>query len=531
MSLKYYLWGLNVQSFMSEFILQVENLTVRHVAKKEQHVLIDGVSFGLSKGEILGITGVSGSGKSLTSLAIMGLLSFYENFNASGDVLLGKYNMLNDNENVLSKIRGKDVSMIFQQPDTLLNPLLTCGAQLKETINIHQKSIGGSELDQKCLDLLSEVGLQDAERILRSHPHQISGGQLQRFVVAMAIAHRPSIIICDEVTSALDTKSSKVIIDLILTLNKKYQTAIIFVTHDLVLLQKVSHRILMMNSGKIVDDFKNTAHGLSLASDYTQNYLKMASVKFQRSPLNEESEVVLNLKNISKSFGQGGFPLWSNKKLSKILNEITLRVQERQMVGICGVSGSGKSTLGKIIVGLLSQDSGTISYKGQQITAELFNEDKLLRRQIQMVFQDALSSLNSRLTVYKIWLEVLNLINEDDNNERAIHKMLNDLGLEPEVLDKYPQMLSGGQRQRVVLGRILLARPKVIVFDEALSALDIINQNIILELIINLQEKWGFAGIFISHDARLIDSICHRVYCIEKGQLFSEVGDDFHESD
>ncbi len=504
---------------MDQKVLQVDNLSIEGDAHGEIALLVNKISFTLSKGEILGLTGASGSGKSLTALSLMGLTSFYDNLRVDGKILFNGQDMLSKDEDKLSKIRGKDISLVLQQPDTALNPLISCGNQLKEAIKIHQPKISKNDLKQKCHDLLLEVGLQDTTRIMRSYPHQISGGQLQRLVIAMAIAHRPSVIICDEITSALDTTTAQSIIHLLLSIRHQHKTSILFITHDLTLLRQIAHRILMIQSGTLIDDFENDAKSISSLSDYTKNYLQRAELNGQREAIQKDKECILDIHSISKTYSKDGFSSWWKNESTQILKDVSLRIHEGEMIGICGVSGSGKTTLGKIIVGLLSQDSGHIMFKNKKLDCDLFENDKTIRKQIQMVFQDALGSLNPLQNIRTIWEEVIHLNPNNNSKEDTIDTLLKDLDLDVQILNKYAHMLSGGQRQRVVLGRILLTQPKVIVFDEALSALDIINQKNIVDLIIRLQEKWGFSGIFISHDEKLVKVLCHRVYTIKGGEL------------
>jgi ABC-type glutathione transport system ATPase component len=504
-----------------QIILRTQGLTVSHEHGKVSKTLIRDVDFFLKKGEILGVTGVSGSGKSLTALAIMGLTGFYEDLRTTGQVYFKDIHMLDSEEKVLSGIRGKDMSLVMQQPDTALNPLKRCGHQLAEALTVHDKTIARDEMTEKCAGLLKEVGLNDYKHILRAYPHQLSGGQIQRLTLAMAMAHRPSVIICDEITSALDSETSKSIIDLLLSLRDKYQTSLIFITHDLLLLRKISQRILVFRNGQITDDFSITDLNSECISAYSKEYLKLASQAVERRPYKASGNTVIVADKLGKTFRNGGFNIFSRDSKDEVLKDISFAVHEGEMLGILGVSGSGKTTLARMLTGLTSPSHGKIVYLGTEISPDLLRKNKTLRKQIQLVYQDALGSLNPRSTIQSQLEEVVQLAGQAktlSNTEHILMDILEDLDLSQDVLSQLPYMLSGGQRQRIVLAKILLLQPRVIVFDEALASLDIINQVRIMTLIQKLQAKWGFAGIYISHDNRQILTMSHKVLIIKNGR-------------
>lgn len=508
-------------------LLDIKDLSVSYEDGKEIIPLLKGVSFSVNQGEILGVTGVSGSGKSLTALSIMGLIGFYEHLTVKGHIFFKGVHMLETSEEKLSRLRGKDISWVLQQPDTALNPLRSCGQQLAESITVHNKSMTPKEVLNKCYDLLFEVGLEDARRIFKSYPHQLSGGQIQRIVIAMALAHRPSIILCDEITSALDPKTSRAIIDLLLAINLKYGTSLLFITHDLALLRKISQRIIMFKEGRVVDDFLNNSEGLNTLSDYSKAYIHLVTQLEFRKKLERPVDPIIEVKDISKFYKKNSLSFCGSNAHTTILKDINLELHEGEILGVCGVSGSGKTTLGRIVCGLLKPNQGTLFFKGEKISPETLNNNKPLRRRIQMVVQDALGSLNPIQNIGDQLEEVIRVFHPTTTHvekSEKLFELLSELDLDIDILNKRPYMLSGGQRQRVVLAKTLMVHPQVIVFDEALASLDVINQRLIIDYIIKLQKRWKFAGLFISHNFQQIKALAHTVLVIDKGEILAYGG-------
>lgn len=509
--------------FMSEdsILLRVQGLSVDHDEGGVRTSLIRQVDFFVKSGDVLGVTGPSGSGKSLTALAVMGLTGFYSHLKTQGQVVFENVDILSADEKTLGDIRGKRMSLVLQQPDTALNPLMTCGDQLSEAIIVHNRRISKNDLKAACAELLSEVGLVDYHRFLNSYPHQLSGGQIQRLVLAMAFAHRPSLIICDEVTSALDPRTSESIVRLLLGLNKKYGTAIVFITHDLLLLRKISQRIIQFNDGQICEYGHNEIPGGGQHNIASGEYLFKTISPDIREPLESHSPPLIKAAQLSKTFKRGFFGLLSGRQDIEVLKDISFDLCAGEMLGVLGASGSGKTTLARILTGLTDSTGGQLLYKGCEVRPDIFRRDKVLRKEVQMVFQDALGSLNPLQKVQQQLEEVIFLSHPGISKthvEEKVEYILDEMELQNNILHKTPHMLSGGQKQRIVLAKVLLLQPRVIVFDEALASLDRALQERTMTLLKKLQQKWGFAGVYISHDYYQIVGMSHKVMYMSQGR-------------
>jgi len=503
----------------SEIILEVKKLNVKVRSNVRPHVVLDDISFHVKKGKILGITGESGSGKSMTAKSIMKLLDEKNDFSVSGNMFFEGKDLNQCNERELTKIRGKEIAIVFQQPESIFNPIITCGKQIFEAIQIHQ-NFSKEEIKIKVELLLSSVGLDETNRIYHSYPHQLSGGQLQRVAIAMAICNNPKIIIADEATSSLDQHLKKGIIDLLLNIQGTTNCAIIFITHGLRLLTAISDDILMIKDGKVTD-FYHTNDQNAQISAYTTDYLKHSfDQNLYRTYGNRSKNLALEFLNVTKRYERYLFyPFF--KRSNQALDDVSFTLSEGMMLGVFGASGSGKSTLAKILVGLENVNSGKLIIDGKDVSVNYYENKKRSAKNIQMVFQDASASLNPRHTIRFILNEVLNAFYDwsKEKKEKAILEILGSMSLGQDVLDRYPEELSGGQKQRVCLARVLLIRPSVIVFDESLSALDIINQKNMMNLILDLQRLQGFSAIFISHDPSLIKYLCSHAIQMETGQI------------
>jgi peptide/nickel transport system ATP-binding protein len=484
--------------------------------------ILTNVNFDVPQRKVLGITGASGSGKSMTALSIMGLVGFYENVQIHGQVNYLGRNLLDNSPTEWQKMRGKVMSLIIQQPEAALNPVKKIGNQLSEALTNHIKGISKTEIRQLVNVLLHDVGLTETERIFKSYPHELSGGQLQRVVIAMAIAHQPEIIIADEATSSLDAETSKEIVQLLINLQQKRQSTLIFITHDMVLLREISDYILLLKDGRVADYFSKedlTTQKLALETAEYMNAGKFAS---RSNWVSNETESALNIQSLSKTFYKPTWLFWKKGQAEVVLKDITLSVTKGKMLGILGVSGSGKTTLAKIIAGILPATEGEILFKGQKISQTLLADSSLIRRQIQIVMQDALTSMNPKIKIGDQWREVIKyyaLAKSEIEINALVHKILLEFSLPPSVLDKYPIQLSGGQRQRAALARTLLVEPELVIFDESLSALDVFNQQKMISLIIALQESRQFTGIFIAHDRALVNALCHEIIVIDQGEI------------
>ncbi len=503
----------------SEIILDVKKLNVGIRSEKNRKLLLNDVSFSVRKDSILGITGESGSGKSMTAKSIMALLDEKNGFMVDGQLLYKAKDLNHSNDQELNSIRGKEISIIFQQPESIFNPIMRCGKQIFEAIQIHQR-LSNVDIKNRVKALLYSVGLEDVNRIYDSYPHQLSGGQLQRVAIAMAICNDPCIIIADEATSSLDENLKKGIIELLLDIKHRTHCAIIFITHDLKLLTEISDYILLIKDGKVVDYYMvNDAN--AIVSDYTKSYIKNSIDSSEyRKYEDQDREIALEFSHVYKSYERHRFyPFF--KKSNIALLDVSFKLPKGMLLGVFGESGSGKSTLAKILVGLERANSGNILLRDVHIGANYLENRKSMARNIQMVFQDAASSLNPKHNIRYILNEVLNTFynwSEEEKGKR-ISELFEKMTLSIDLLDRYPEELSGGQKQRICLARVLLIKPSIIIFDESLSALDVVNQKKMMDLILDLHKSFGFSAIFISHDSLLIKYLCSHALRMEKGKI------------
>lgn len=503
----------------SEIILDIKNLNVSVRSNTRQKHILDDVSFHVKSGKILGITGESGSGKSMTAKTIMKLLDEKKHFAVAGNMYFEGKDLISCNEQELNKIRGKEISIVFQQPESIFNPIMTCGKQVAEAILIHQH-LSKQVVKEKVFELFMSVGLTDTKRMYDSYPHQLSGGQLQRVAIAMAICNNPKIIIADEATSSLDQHLKKGIVDLLLNIRSSTNCAIIFITHDLRLLTDISDDILMLKDGKVIDFYPTNEQSPQI-SDYTSSYLKNSfedhGYKTFDSPQNN---LDLEFSNVNKIYYRYLFYPFL-KQSNQALRNISFSLSNGMIMGVFGASGSGKSTLAKILVGLEDISSGKITVKGEELNGNKGIINKNRAQVVQMVFQDASSSLNPRHTIRFILQEVLGVFYDwsKEKKESAVLEILQKMVLGQDILNRFPEELSGGQKQRICLARVLLIKPSIIIFDESMSALDIINQKIMMDLILDLHKEYRFSAIFISHDPSLIKYLCSHVIQMEEGQI------------
>lgn len=503
----------------SEIILNIKNLSVGIRSIQNQKLLLDNVSFSVRKDSILGITGESGSGKSMTAKSIMKLLDEKNDFIVDGQLFYKGKDLNHSNDQELNRIRGKEISIIFQQPESIFNPIMRCGKQIFEAIQTHQR-LSNINIKKKVNTLLTSVGLEDTNRIYHSYPYQLSGGQLQRVAIAMAICNDPSIIIADEATSSLDENLKKGIIDLLLNIKKQTHCAIIFITHDLKLLTQISESILMIKDGKVVDCYKVNEVN-AMVSDYTTSYLKNSiEIMEYRKYESQETYLALEFSHVYKSYDRYRlYPFF--RKSNQALADVSLELPKGMILGILGESGSGKSTIAKILVGLEEANSGFFLLNGVNVASNYLKNKKQIAKNIQMVFQDAASSLNPKHNIRYILNEVLNNFYNwsEEEKEKTIVDLFEKMSLNIDILDRYPDELSGGQKQRICLARVLFIKPAIIVFDESLSALDVINQKKMMDLILDLHKAFGFSAMFISHDPLLIKYLCSHVIKMEKGKI------------
>lgn len=491
-------------------------LEIRHLGLKlsDGRRLLDDVSLSLEKGEILGIVGESGSGKTLTALSVLNLLALEKfKYDARSEILFGGMNLLKTKD--IQKVRGDKISLIFQEPMSSLNPLHKIGRQIAETLILH-RGYNDMQARKEALRLLKMTGIKNARRRMEAYPFELSGGQRQRVMIAMAMANNPEILIADEPTTALDVTVQKQIIDLLLKLKEKTGMAIIFISHDLRLVKKIADYICVMKDGKIVE--ANTAE--ELFSHPQENYTKeLISSFFSLKKHNniKKHKTVLNAKNILVEFVLKKSFWGRPKEVLKAVNNVSLSLKQGKTLGIVGESGSGKTTLGLALARL-------IPYKGQVCLEGVEGNvsGQLFRKTVQIVFQDPYNSLNPRMNVEDIVGEGLDVhfpkLSKDERKRRIV-KVLQEVGLGKEMLEKYPHEFSGGQRQRIAIARALVLEPEIVILDEPTSALDVTIQKQVMKLLQEIQEKRKISYIFISHDMAAVRAIADQVAVMRDGRI------------
>ena len=551
---------------MQNPILKIENLSIDFPSDRGNLRAVDSVNFFLNKGETLGIVGESGSGKSVSALSIIQLISH------PGKISSGKILFKNNSEWVnlalleeqqLREYRGKKIAMIFQEPMTSLNPVYSCGKQINEAIRLHQK-VTKKEAKQKTLKLFNEVKLPRPEHIYNNFPHQLSGGQKQRVMIAMALSCQPDILIADEPSTALDVTVQKSILDLLNSIQKKYNMSIIFITHDLGVIADIADRVIVMHQGTVVEEgdiksiFLNPQHPytkglIACRPALNRNQSKLLTISDFMNADSEESintliksvtvkdkesleqlkrkyaagEPILKVKDLSTFFSVKKQIFNRKQEWIKAVDGVSFDVYPSETLGLVGESGCGKTTLGRSIIRLIEPTSGWIYYKNENISAFSKSQLRSLRREFQIIFQDPYSSLNPRKTVGNAILEpmkVYNLFeNEKTRKEKAV-ELLEKVQLVADHFDRYPHELSGGQRQRVCIARALSLDPKFIICDESVSALDVSVQAHVLNLLSELKEEFLFTYIFISHDLSVVKHMSDRLAVMNNGKIV-EIGD------
>lgn len=501
-------------------ILQIKHLSVNF--KRENNTFfqaVKDVNLSLKQGEVLGIVGESGSGKSVTALSILGLLPYPKAMHTEESSIIFENQELIGLDNIsFRQIRGNKIGFIFQEPMSSLNPLHKVGKQIAESLKLHQK-LTESEIKKRTIELLEAVKIPNPAQKAEAYPFELSGGQRQRVMIAMAIANNPQILIADEPTTALDVTVQAQIIDLLMELKQKLNMSIIFISHNLRLVQRIADKIAVMYAGEVVEYGTAKQVFESPKHDYTKKLI--SSSLLLNSDDKKYNNVILKAEDVYVSFPQKK-NLWGRVIQDlKAVNHVSFELYQGETLGIVGESGSGKTTLAMSIVNLIKHQ-GKIFIKNNDI----FNENKQFNKDIQIVFQDPYNSLNPRMNIHDIIGEGLNVhykkMNQD-KKEHLIRQILKDVELLPEVLNKYPHEFSGGQRQRISLARALILRPKIVLLDEPTSALDVTVQAQIIDLLKQLQQKYKLSYIFISHDMNAVKSISHRVMVMKNG-IVVEVG-------
>jgi peptide/nickel transport system ATP-binding protein len=527
-------------------ILEIENLQINF----DDKIVVNNFGLKLENSKILGIVGESGSGKSLSVLSILGILP--KNASLNFDKMVFDNKKLNPNHNkAIKAVRGSEISMIFQEPMSSLNPSMTCGKQVAEILLYHHLE-NRKTVKSQVISLFEKVKLPRAKEVYDKYPHQISGGQKQRVMIAMAIACKPKLLIADEPTTALDVSVQKDIIELLINLQQETEMSIIFISHDLALVKNIADEIMVMYKGQIIE--KQSSH--DIFNHPKQNYTKallgarpQAGERLKRLPTisdfsnhdfqaeKEEPKIrlerheimyaslpIIKVKHLNKKFKINSSIL-NHSTYFKAIDNISLKVFEGEKLGIVGESGCGKTTLGHLISGLLAPDSGHIYYKGNDITRLDKKQNAKIKKDIQIIFQDPYSSLNPRMSIGDAIAEPLKvhkLISYAKHRRKEVESLLEAVGLSKEHYNRYPHEFSGGQRQRIGIARCLALRPKVIICDESVSALDISVQAQVLNLLEDLKEKFKLTYIFISHDLSVVRQFSDRILVMKNGRIVED---------
>lgn len=497
-------------------ILEVKDLRVGFRQDGQTFEAVKGVSFSLDRGETVALVGESGSGKSVTALSTVAMLG--ESASVSGSVTYDGQEMVNADEKLLQKVRGNDISFIFQEPMTSLNPLHTLKKQLGESLALHQ-GIVGEAARARIIDLLTKVGIRDPLERLTSYPHQLSGGQRQRVMIAMALANKPDILIADEPTTALDVTIQAQILELLADLKKSEGMGLLFITHDLGIVRQIADRVCVMKDGEIVEAgpvseiFANPQH------DYTKTLLS-ARAAGAPDPVSDDADVVAQTDELRIWFPIQRGLLRRTVGHIKAVNSASVTVRAGETLGIVGESGSGKTTLALAIMRLIGSE-GPIRFQGNDIRNLKTRELRALRKDMQIVFQDPFGSLSPRMTCEQIIAEGLGVHGKPDGRDTRVlvGEVMEEVGLDPATMDRYPHEFSGGQRQRIAIARAMILRPKLLVLDEPTSALDMTVQVQIVDLLRNLQKKYDLAYLFISHDLDVVRAMSHKIMVMKQGDV------------
>ena len=533
-------------------ILDVSGLNISFGKNKKTTTVVNSIDFSLYENEILAIVGESGSGKSVTSKAIMGLLSD-KNTHIKGHIEFEQTSLLSISPKEFAGLRGNDIAMIFQEPMSALNPSLTCGFQVAEIL-LHHNKVTASQVKKEVLQLFEKVKLPRPQDIYTSYPHQISGGQMQRVIIAMAVACKPKILIADEPTTALDVTVQKEILQLLKDLQKQTGMSVLFISHDLALVCELADRVVVMYKGSIIEKGSVKEIFEAPKMPYTKALLasrptldvrykilptiaSIADNSFTPKSISAQQRAkkhqkiytktpLLRVENIAKSyFSKVGF--FGQTQEIKAVNGVSFDVFEGETLGLVGESGCGKSTLGKVILQLEKATKGAIFYKGKEITSLKSKDLRSLRKDIQLIFQDPYASLNPRKIIGEAIMEPMEVHNiggsKKQQKEKAM-KLLSRVGLESSYFHRYPHELSGGQRQRVGIARTIAMEPKLVICDESVSALDISVQAQVLNLLNELKEDFGFTYIFISHDLAVVKYMADQLLVMNQGAI-EELGD------
>ena len=534
-------------------LLSIRDLSIAFETEAGLVPGVEHIDLQVRRGEIVGLVGESGSGKSITSLSILQLLPVPPARVLSGEILFTdregrQFDLLQQTPDQLQKIRGARIAMIFQEPMTSLNPVFTCGEQVTEAIRAH-RTIKAGEARREAIALFSKVELPDPERVFASYPHQLSGGQKQRVMIAMAMSGGPSLLICDEPTTALDVTVQKTILSLIRQLQQTEDLGVIFITHDLGVVAEIADRALVLHEGKVVEEgpveelFRHPRHPytrgllncrpalhvrgerLPVVSDYMEGFEPPASQEVQ-IPV-DYTEVVMKVEDLRVWYPSRKTWLGKTVRYTKAVDGVSFDVRRGETLGLVGESGCGKTTLGRALLRLVEPTAGRIFFEGTDLAALPAKAIKKWRSHIQLIFQDPYSSLNPSLTIGSAIAEAMKVhglgASERERRERVV-ELLEKVSLRAEHASRYPHEFSGGQRQRIVIARALSLHPSFLVCDESVSALDVSVQAQVLNLLNDLKKEFGYTVVFISHDLSVIRYISDRILVMNRGRI-EELGE------
>lgn len=506
----------------TDTLLNARKLSVAFNLGGQQSLAVDQVSFTIHKGETVALVGESGSGKTVSALSIMRLLNYPAASHPTGEIFFRGKNLLAASEDEMRQIRGDQISIIFQEPMTSLNPLHSIEKQVGEILRVH-RGMNDQDARVRVLELLHKVGIREPEKRLGAFPHQLSGGQRQRVMIAMALANEPDLLIADEPTTALDVTIQAQILELLKDLQREMGMAMLLITHDLGIVRKMAERVYVMKSGKVVEQGETAGIFGSPQHAYTQ-HLMAAEPKGAPPSTDNSRPVVIETDNLKVWFPIRKGLLRRTVDHVKAVDGLSLKLRAGQTLGVVGESGSGKTTLGLAVLRLVSSH-GAIAYVGNRIDGLDSRAMRPLRREMQVVFQDPYGSLSPRLSVAEIIEEGLLIQRPEmdyDQRRSRVAAALREVGLDPAAMDRYPHEFSGGQRQRIAIARAMVLEPKFVMLDEPTSALDMSVQAQIVDLLREIQVKRDLAYLFISHDLKVVRALCNYVIVMKSGKSVEE---------